>query len=224
MSYCTIEEAWGLSEPFSSSKDDENDQPQLLQDHRKKHTKKIRRKKKTDRRKDALIEKDSEYNNELSKVNEDDIEESFINSPSAVIHPNFSRSLEPCRVPDAFDVSIGNAPIDNDVAQDYLDNDPSASYTTTINYQPQQDTYRKSVPSYSKEPTTSVHEELEWMRNNMSHINDKIDKLTHSLEKRQQHTVHIQSNTQAHDTIVFVLIGVFVLVLIDIFFRAGQRL
>ena len=203
MSYCTIEEAWGSSEPFSSSKDEENDQP-------KRYKKKIRRKKKTEKK--------------IKGPEDDDIEEPFINSPSAMIHSNFSRSLEPCRVPDAFDVSIGNASIDNDVAQDSLENDPSASYTKTINYQPQQDTYHKNMPSYSKEPTTSVHEELEWMRNNMSHINDKIDKLTHSLEKRQQHTVHIQSNTQAHDTIVFVLIGVFVLVLIDIFFRAGQRL
>ena len=61
MSYCTIEEAWGLSEPFSSSKEaeEEDDHLQLqpqpqpqLQEHKKKSKKKyVGRKKQIGERK-----------------------------------------------------------------------------------------------------------------------------------------------------------------------------
>lgn len=237
MSYCTIEEAWGLSEPFA------DEPPKSKRRHKKKQ-----RSSAHDDKKKGLSHHHTDHHDRVSRsssktrpktVNtehtdkEDEegelVEESFINSPSNISYtPSFSRSFEPERVPDAIDVSMDGAPFES-IDDDEKEYSPDAlSYSNM--YEPQISTSRVSPPSNQvvsvhREPRRMViHEELEWMRNNMSHINDKIDKLATSLETRQQHTQHTHSTTQAHDTLVFVLVGVFALVLVDIFFRAGKRL
>ena len=242
MSYCTIEEAWGLSEPFV------DEPPKSKRRHKKKkqqHTLPTSKTPKAQRPTKQSANDDDEHDSNEFTANDTStesatVEEAFINShvtlPSSGsgsshyhLHTpdenrhSFTRSFETDRVPDAIDVSIGSAPFESENI-DYEDSHFPDERLPVVSPPSRQDTYRQRVPVSSTTPMNVAHEEIEWMRNNMSHINDKIDKLTQSLETRQQHTQQLHSTTQAHDTIVFVLIGVFVLVLVDIIFRAGQRL
>lgn len=243
MSYCTIEEAWGLSEPFV------DEPPKSKRRHKKKkqqHTLPTSKTPKAQRPTKQSANDDDEHDSNEFTANDTStesatVEEAFINSPVTLpsssgsgsshyhLHTpdtnrhSFARSFETDRVPDAIDVSIGSAPFESENI-DYEDSHFPDERLPVVSPPSRQDTYRQRVPVSSTTPMNVAHEEIEWMRNNMSHINDKIDKLTQSLETRQQHTQQLHSTTQAHDTIVFVLIGVFVLVLVDIIFRAGQRL
>lgn len=240
MSYCTIEEAWGLSEPFA------DEPPKSKRRHKKKQKSSAHSKKKghshhqhhhTGHHDHAsptpskTHPTDGHTNHTADREDEHDeqVEESFINSPSNISYtPSFSRSFEPERVPDAIDVSMDGAPFESIDDDDENEHSPDASSYSNM-YEPPVPVSPVSLPSNQLVPVhreprrVVVHEELEWMRNNMSHINDKIDRLTTSLEARHQQTQHAHSTTQAHDTLVFVLVGVFVLVLVDIFFRAGKR-
>jgi hypothetical protein len=236
MSYCTIEEAWGLSEPFV------DEPPTSKRRHKKKHKSPERGKKRehlhrpTNHQDHAPPTSSKPHPKDIRAEHADledepydRVEESFINSPSNISYtPSFSRSFEPERVPDAVDVSMDGVPFES-IGDDENEHSPDASSYSNM-YEPQVAESKVSISSNQlmpihREPRrVVVHEELEWMRNNMSHINDKIDRLTTSLEARQQQTVHTYSTTHAHDTLVFVLVGVFALVLVDIFFRAGRRL
>lgn len=224
MSYCTIEEAWGVSEPFV------DERAKSKRRHRKKHGSSS---KKTTHA--HPVQKPSDKHRTPTTDDDDDdetgsvIEEPFINSPSAISyeHPSsapqqltaFSRTMEAERVPDAIDVSLEGAPFEA-IDGDDTHSPDGASYVNNA-YEPATSTMSQQLVTAA--PRGVVHEELEWMRNNMSHINDKIDKLAESLEIRQKQARQAHSSTQAHDTLVFALVGVFVLVLIDIFFRAGKR-
>lgn len=226
MSYCTIEEAWGLSEPFA------DDPAKSKRRHRKKQSTSSKRPKHphaNPSQKPAVTHHTAPTDDDET---ESAVEEPFINSPSTLSynHPSsapqqlttFSRTLEPARVPDAIDVSLDGAPFEA-IGDDDTHSPDGATYVTN-EYEPTTSTRSQQlVTATHPVPRGVVHEELEWMRNNMSHINDKIDKLTESLDSRQKQTRQAHSSTQAHDTLVFMLIGVFVLVLIDIFFRAGKR-
>lgn len=226
MSYCTIEEAWGLSEPFA------DDPAKSKRRHRKKHSTSSKRSKHPHTppsQKPIVTRHTAPTDNDETEFA---VEEPFINSPSTISyeHPSsapsqlttFSRTMEPDRVPDAIDVSLDGAPFEA-IGDDDTHSPDGASYVKN-EYDPATSALSQQlVTTTHTAPRGVVHEELEWMRNNMSHINDKIDKLTESLETRQKQTRQAHSSTQAHDTLVFMLIGVFVLVLIDIFFRAGKR-
>ena len=211
MSYCTIEEAWGLSEPFAN---------ETIKPKRRKHKKK-------NMTKEHFKHCHKNIDND---ENDENVKESFINSPSVYYQPHsqessFTRSFEEERIPDAIDVSVGGAPYQELDETKQLNNEPT---NTTYILPPQNevlssDEQQLNTVSGQSSQRIIVHEELEWMRNNMSHLSDKIERLTNSLEAKQQNTIHVQSSTQAYDTLVFVLVGVFVLVLVDICFRAGQR-
>lgn len=212
MSYCTIEEAWGLSESFA------NDTPKAK---RRKHKKKNMQKESFKHCHKTPTDTNAE---------DDDVHEAFVNSPSVQYQPqpirqdtSFTRSFEPERIPDAIDVSVPHAsPYQGYVEAEQLSAEPVIHQKDT----PQVTSVEQQsfVSTHTSTPQqVTVHEELEWMRNNMSHLTDKIDRLTNSLEAQHQHTQHTESATQAYDTLVFVLVGMFVLVLVDICFRAGQR-
>ena len=223
MSYCTIEEAFGLSESFSN---DTATAKAKRRKHKKKHAQK----------KESIEHHHMHEKNAYADTNQDkeEIYEAFVNSPSAHYQPQsiqqeaaFTRSFEPERIPDTIDVSMNSAPY-----QSYVEAQQLSAIPTMNNYEQAPQETLSSDPSRlivsnttpsSQSPQASVHEELEWMRNNVSHLTDKIDRLTHSLEAKQQHTQQTESSTQAYDTLVFVLVGMFVLVLVDVCFRAGQR-
>lgn len=238
MSYCTIEEAWGLSEPFA------DEPPKSKRRHKKRHRASSKKGKHHSQKPVVTHHTTEDHADDHTEDHADDdtmstVEEPFINSPSNISyeHPSsvrstqqqlttFSRSMEPQRVPDAIDVSMGGAPFEA-VGEDDNTHSPDGASSYANVYEPPTSTATHQLvpvlPNTHSAPRGVVHEELEWMRNNMSHINDKIDKLTESLEARQAQAQQARSTTQAHDTLVFMLVGVFVLVLIDIFFRAGKR-
>lgn len=176
-------------------------------------------------------ENHDDHDNEITSST---VAEPFINSPSNISyeHPSaqqqvttFSRSMEPQRVPAAIDVSLGGAPFETiDDEDDNTHFPDGASFNADVHERPTSAVSRQMVSVTNNTPRDVVHEELEWMRNNMSHINDKIDKLAESLDVRRTEQRQGHSTTQAHDTLVFMLVGLFVLVLIDIFFRAGKRM
>ena len=220
MSYCTIEEAWGLSESFSND---------TTKAKRRKHKKKHARKEPIKHH--HMHEKNTSDTNQ----EEDGLYEPFVNSPSVHYQPlptqqeaAFTRSFEPERIPDAIDVSVnGSTPYQGYVEAEQVSAAPAMNHyeqasQETLSSEQQHRIISNTTPS-SQSQQASVHEELEWMRNNMSHLTDKIERLTDSLEAKQQQTQHTESATQAYDTLVFVFVGMFVLVLVDICFRAGQR-
>ncbi len=79
----------------------------------------------------------------------------------------------------------------------------------------------------------TVHDELEWMRNNLSHLGTRIDRLTAAVN------VNTVSKTSAplandgggvstwteqlFDMVLYLVTGVFVIVILDMLYRAGQR-
>jgi hypothetical protein len=100
---------------------------------------------------------------------------------------------------------------------------------TGLSSMPAADTPSAAVPHFtthyaSDTRSQSVHEELEWVRNNMSHLTHKIDKLTQAIDTSQLKHSTTHKNTQVYDTFIFCIVGVFVLVVLDIFFRAGKGL
>jgi hypothetical protein len=77
-----------------------------------------------------------------------------------------------------------------------------------------------------------IHEELDWMRNHLTHLTTQIETLSHKLDARAtdaaaddaggSSTVAPKAATTT-DAMLYVVTGAFALVLLDVLFRAGQR-
>jgi hypothetical protein len=75
-----------------------------------------------------------------------------------------------------------------------------------------------------------IHEELDWMRNHLTHLTTQIETLSHKLDAR---ATDDQGRTNGSadsggaatttDAMLYVVTGAFALVLLDVLFRAGQR-
>lgn len=219
MSYCSIEEAWGA--PFEAP----GAVPQSS--HKTKHATKSRRRKKRESRSSA-------------------IQEGFANPPIEVqtdtprvwgdqhwempddIHPDahtrqFSRDRPSGQLPEAVQVSLQGAPFTEEPLIE-----PPANRKVSIQEQPVE---IPIAPEEETEPSPEVkpviHEELDWMRNHMTHLTSKIDKLSSKLDTHVNDKARTQPETSSVqptiDSFLYAITGVFSLVLIDIAFRAGQR-
>lgn len=81
-------------------------------------------------------------------------------------------------------------------------------------------------------PRAKVRNELEWMRNNLSHLGDRIETLTRTVR-----AAAVAGGTAAdvgcatatnwseplYDTALYLITGIFILFLLDVMYRAGQR-
>ena len=91
------------------------------------------------------------------------------------------------------------------------------------------------VPPKHAADTVDVHDELEWMRNNLSHLGDQIQQLTAVVEKTHEShastsagAAHMVPNSVSWshricDNILYLLSGLFVLFALDMVYRAGSR-
>jgi len=94
---------------------------------------------------------------------------------------------------------------------------------------------RKSHKSHkSQKSQNTVHDELEWMRNNLSHLGTRIDRLTaavnvNTVSKTSAPLANDGSGgastwtEQLFDMVLYLVTGVFVIVILDMLYRAGQR-
>jgi hypothetical protein len=94
-----------------------------------------------------------------------------------------------------------------------------------------------TVASTTAAAAVDVHDELEWMRNNISHLGDQIEQLTTAVQQdtaglRQSanrtatHTSLSDQNswtTRLCDNMLYLMTGLFVLIVLDIVYRAGCR-
>lgn len=88
--------------------------------------------------------------------------------------------------------------------------------------------------SKSHKSQNTVHDELEWMRNNLSHLGTRIDRLTaavnvNTVSKTSAPLANDGSGgastwtEQLFDMVLYLVTGVFVIVILDMLYRAGQR-
>lgn len=78
-------------------------------------------------------------------------------------------------------------------------------------------------PSSPVSSSSQIHGELEWMRNNMSHLCDRIDRLADGIDNQTDQAVQTKRRNEWLDMALFVIIGIMTLALLDIAFRAGQQ-
>lgn len=81
-------------------------------------------------------------------------------------------------------------------------------------------------------PSPVIHEELDWMRNHLTHLTSQIETLSHKLDARTTQDEERTNGTGGSagggpatttDAMLYVVTGAFALVLLDVLFRAGQR-
>jgi len=94
-------------------------------------------------------------------------------------------------------------------------------------------------PQYNRESTTSntqsnvekdEHQtilrtqpsELEWLKNQVSYLLTKMDQLSTQLEQQQKTYTNVKSSSSASDILLFVVIGLFGILILDLFFRWGS--
>ena len=88
----------------------------------------------------------------------------------------------------------------------------------------------EETPVESSSASPVIHEELDWMRNHLTHLTTQIETLSHKLDAR---ATDDQGRTNGSadsggaatttDAMLYVVTGAFALVLLDVLFRAGQR-
>ena len=81
---------------------------------------------------------------------------------------------------------------------------------------PQQQQQKQSLPS-------SISE-LEWLKNLVSYLLTKMDQLSTQLEQQQQTYTNVRSSSSASDILLFVVIGLFGILILDLFFRWGSSI
>lgn len=217
MSYCSIEEAWGA--PFEGS----TPQP--------KHTlSKSKRRRRKERQHEGFANPPShdEYSSPPTAVwGKNHWEAPDVLNPDAHTR-DFSRNMPSGQVPNAIEVSLQGAPFQaeeiNETAHQMVN--PVISEVTPV----EEESKAKSNRTESQDDTTStktspvIHEELDWMRNHLTHLTDRIEALTTKIDdqtKTRIETTTPQSGT--YDTVLYVITGAFTLVLLDVMFRAGAR-
>jgi hypothetical protein len=247
MSYCTIEEAWGhLGSPSSNTPCISHQSSK-----KNKHRKLKKRVARTSEKNKGVEERctntsvSTHHETFANPTDEHDVQRTcpvVRANPSVRYEEVFTRNNQPVgNVPEAIDVTLDGAPFalsDNDSSRspDAVPNSVSFTYPPDA-LMTQQDTdsdtdytqesvahltdNHRNNTSYDDSPRV-VKDELEWMRNNMSHLSHKIDKLTDTIDLSKHNQPQGHSNI-AYDTFLFILIGVFVLFALDIFYRAGAH-
>lgn len=251
MSYCTIEEAWGHLGITPSNEPSFTHKSQKKTKHRKLKKRSTRTNTKTKCTDDIQTDSNSSDTSYEPFTNPDDTNEHPLRpttcqpvgaQPDVRYESDFTRSAHTTyhHLPEALDISLegGGAPFEIPEDTDDENNSPTLQTVYDEDTYNVQDASQSNSSALQKNHTFSsqlstksqdrlndvaVHEELEWMRNNMSHLSNKIEKLTNVIDTSQKKVSTEHTHTQAYDTFIFLLVGVFVLVALDIFFRAGKR-
>lgn len=169
-------------------------------------------------------------------------------NPDTLTHNTFSKAPTPSRVPDGVDVTLDAAPFDAHATGDY-DGErggagfgPTATRTLALRAPPLGEGEGEGEESAEDEEgaslalrSTTHHDELQWMRNNLSHLGSRIDRLTETLLS-QQRAAEAQAGVggggacaastwseQLFDVVLYLVAGLFVLFLLDMCYRAGER-
>lgn len=211
--YCTLEEAWGTQEMEGN---DPNDT--AVYDYHRYHTndtlRKVRKPKKARRRR--RVRQPPDDPTEYAPFDEHDelpvqlalqpaqhaapptcpTREAAPNDVDAKYHTAFARSPSLARVKnDAVDVDIANS-------ADAVHEEEEARTTSN----------------------PDLHDELQWMRNNLSHLNDSVQRLhTQMQDTSTRAATPPTTTTQGLNTALYIITGGFVLVLLDVCYRAGAR-
>jgi hypothetical protein len=201
MSYCTIEEAWGNTQEFSTN--------QSHTPKRKKHKKKS---KKTRETFDAPIDNFQNYDG-VYDDNEDSLAETIPNNPDDH-QRSFSRTLAP--LPN-HGQDISRVPEDIH----FVDNlSPGNQYESVGS------PYTQEVENTPLEytPPPSSNNEMDWLKNNMSYLFERMESLSKKLDcVGSDEDSGSSEGSSTTDTLLFIGIGALTIFAVDVFFRAGQR-
>lgn len=161
----------------------------------------------------------------------------------------FARELPSGQMPDALQVSLQGAPFEVEGQQSGDDGLGACAPAMTVvpneaaaAAQASSDegnghggdtrtpTPAEETPVESSSASPVIHEELDWMRNHLTHLTTQIETLSHKLDAR---ATDDQGRTNGSadsggaatttDAMLYVVTGAFALVLLDVLFRAGQR-
>ena len=165
-------------------------------------------------------------------------------------HNHFARPNDPKRIPEGIDVALDAAPFvptttngNTDIPNNYhVLSDPTTDESHEDDGIAQDIVLRRrrhpcqtlKTPDHSSTTSEEVHDELEWMRNNLSHLGDRIDQLTCAVKDRlssKEDGIASTSNKAVQtwsqpiaDSFLYIVTGLFVLLVIDIVFKAGNRM
>ena len=159
----------------------------------------------------------------------------------------FARELPSGQMPDALQVSLQGAPFEVE-GQGGGGDDGSMGCAPAMTVVPgaTADGARRAAeeaetvppappsppPTAATTPSPVIHEELDWMRNHLTHLTSQIETLSHKLDARatQDEGRTNEAGGSAGggpatttDAMLYVVTGAFALVLLDVLFRAGQR-
>ena len=156
------------------------------------------------------------------RVTEADIELDFSDAEDIVAEEEY--------LPPAAEFSKPNTTYAPTHASTRPPNTPPQSQQHTPSSRPISTTFTPStsVPctttSPSATPAPIIHEELDWMRNHLSHLTDRIEALNVKLDDTSSHgPVSVTPPATMADSVLYVVTGAFAVVLIDVLFRAGRR-
>ena len=250
MSYCSIEEAWGA--PFDT------DPPAApTTSHRSSSGSgkpRRRRSKRASRTSNANAGASAAYEGFANPPPPD------APPPSRVVtwgeqhwetpdppHPDahtrqFARELPSGQMPDALQVSLQGAPFEVEGHQGGDDGSGACAPAMTVvpgatadgarRAADESDAERPAIPPPAATPSPVIHEELDWMRNHLTHLTTQIETLSHKLDARATQDEGRADDAGGNagggpatttDAMLYVVTGAFALVLLDVLFRAGQR-
>ena len=252
MSYCSIEEAWGA--PFDA------DPPAApTASHRSSSGSgkpRRRRSRRASRTSNANAGASAAYEGFANPPSPD------APPPSRVVtwgeqhwetpdppHPDahtrqFARELPSGQMPDALQVSLQGAPFEVEGQPGGGDGSMVCAPAMTVvpGAAPAEEAARPATPTpppadAASVPTASssspvIHEELDWMRNHLTHLTTQIETLSHKLDARTTDAAADATGDSSAvapkaatttDAMLYVVTGAFALVLLDVLFRAGQR-
>lgn len=156
----------------------------------------------------------------------------------------FARELPSGQMPDALQVSLQGAPFEVEGQQGGDDGSMGCAPAMTVvpGAAPAEEAARPATPTpppadAASAPTASssspvIHEELDWMRNHLTHLTTQIETLSHKLDARATDAAADATGDSSAvapkaatttDAMLYVVTGAFALVLLDVLFRAGQR-
>lgn len=240
MSYCTISEAWG--EPFEGPSSPAYAEGGAPGEHDRRSSSKSRRR----RRKGTASSSTASSMSPATSAHLEGFANPTYSSdspwetpdpahydapeipggslvPSA--HPDahtrqFARDLPAGQMPHTVEVSLQGAPF----ATEPVENGPTVTAEVvgadSPLRQPTAGHETKEAPTATVLP--AIHEELDWMRNHMTRLTDRIDALSCKLDDRSA-SVPVPTPASTGDTVLYVVTGAFALVMLDILFRAGHR-
>ena len=174
--------------------------------------------------------------------------------PASRYQAQFAKSPDPTRIPDGVEVALSAsaAPFDTlpitsvepTLGRVHVSNnteraEPQPMDTKQMSPNKLSGSTTSSAPPIVQPPTATqavdVHDELEWMRNNLSHLGDQIEQLTAVVRKDNTNNLSTRNTQMADvtdptpwaqrvcDNILYLISGLFLLLALDIVYRAGCR-